>query len=396
MKKKQKSRIWLGAVAIVLVVAVMIAFLSGRNSGKNYEEYTVKKGDIVRETKLAGQLQTEGSATITGPCERIIASVAVKENELVTAGQIIATLDVSEIEERIKEVEDRIETAEARLLSLDAEKTTKVLKASASGRVKEINKENFSDEKLILLSLDGRMRVAFESQEELNIGNAKIEVEAGDRKYDGVLYAQKDNAYIVTTDDAELMQGATVTIKANGEVIGTGVAEINVPYWITGELSNIESYAVSVNKSIQKGCELANLKVAVHTEAYDSALKECEEAEAELARMMSVKEDPYIYAPESGIIKELGIAEHMMIVGAAKEVVIGSIIPATPSVFVVSIPERYICTSGVCFQNQLCKCDFADFARYEMSGMSMFAKKGNSHCEMAVSNNGDNNTLSRA
>lgn len=230
---------------------------------------------------------------------------------------------------------------------MDAEKTSKVLKASAGGRVKEINKDNFSEENLILLSLDGRMKIAFESQEELDIGNGKIEVEAGDRKYDGVLYAQKDNAYIVTTDDAELMQGTNVTIKANGEVIGTGVAEINVPYWITGELSNIESYTVSVNKSIQKGCELANLKVAVHTEAYESAIKECEEAEAELARMMSVKEDPYIYAPESGIIKELGIAEHMMIVGTTKEVVIGNIIPATPSVFVASIPERYINDLGI-------------------------------------------------
>lgn len=363
MKKEQKRWIW---IALVILVAIMVFvwIMAKSKATTGYQEYTIKKGDIIRYTNLAGQMQAEGSTAITGPSGRIIDTIVVKENEAVSAGQVIATLNTEEIEERIKETNARIKAAEMLLISLDEEKTTKEIKACVSGRVKEINKSNYSENNLILLSLDGRMRVVFESDESIDIKNAKITVECGGEKYNGVLYRSKGSTYIVTASDAELMQGKNATVKADGKTVGSGTVEINVPFWVTGELSNIESYAVAVNESVKKEDRMATLKVAIPTEAYESAIKERNEAEAELSWLMALKEDPNIYAPESGVIKELRISVYAPITGETKETVIGIIIPSIPNIFTATVPERYINDIAIGMETEITLSAFSEECKH--------------------------------
>lgn len=98
MKKKRKK---LGKiVAGVLVAAVIVLIVFGRknNSMGQYEEETVQIRDIITYNKFSGNVVASDSKNIISEASAKVLSVLVDEGDEVKKGDVIATLDASNLE----------------------------------------------------------------------------------------------------------------------------------------------------------------------------------------------------------------------------------------------------------------------------------------------------------
>lgn len=344
IKNRKRSRVALGCIlAVVLIVAVGIFAMQQKQDNTVYNSYTVKTGDIENFVKRTGQMTATDVTNITLCNGVTIDELLVQVNDTVQVDTKIASLDVEAMNRLFQNATAELSEAERTLRALDEEKTTDKIKAPVSGRIKEINKDDFENDVLIRMSLDGKMKVNFTADKEIDIKNAKILVktEKGN-EYSGTVVKHEQMAYTVTISDKSVANGVAVTIYADDTIVGTGVVEISSEYIITGALDNVSEYLVSVNDEVKVDKELAELKSNVPTEKYLNALYTYKEALERQAELDALVKDPYFYAGTDGVVSALYIEENAAHVGTGDRAIAAQVIPMQPDSFVVNIPEHTI------------------------------------------------------
>lgn len=347
MKKKKiiKNAVIIGMAVVLVAVAVFFVMQQNQDNAV-YNQYTVKTGNVENVVKRTGQMAVADVTDITLYNGVTVSEVLVRVNDIVQADTKIASLDTEALKCLSQDAAAVLVTAEKRLRSLDDEKTTDKIVAPVSGRIKEINKDNYESDTLMRISLDGKMKVVFTANEEIDIKNAKILVktEAG-KKYSGTIIAHEGMTYTVTISDETVANGAAVTIYANDTSVGTGTVEINAEYIIAGSLDNVSKFVISVNDSVCRDTALAELKSKVPTDEYTVAMQAYSEAQERQMELAALAADPYLYAGNAGVVSALYIADNTQISGTADQVLAAQISPAQPDIFVATIPENII--SGI-------------------------------------------------
>ncbi len=143
IKKYKKIAIVLG---VIVVLAVIYMVFSGKNS--NTETFVVARTQVSQSVVLSGKVQTSDNADLGFASSGRLASVSVKNNQLVQKGAVLAQLEIGELLadlkikqanlksanvdieaakeelERVKKQEDtKVESAYRKLLSADLELT---------------------------------------------------------------------------------------------------------------------------------------------------------------------------------------------------------------------------------------------------------------------------------
>lgn len=112
----KQGRGWV-AIAAVLVVAIAAASVAYRpapdQNSPNYTADTVRRGDISRVVSTSGALSPWSSVEVSSQISGQVIEVAVDFNAPVKQGQVIARIDPSTYEQRLRQARADLEAAEA-------------------------------------------------------------------------------------------------------------------------------------------------------------------------------------------------------------------------------------------------------------------------------------------
>lgn len=344
MKKKKTLRVIVVCVVVAaVIVAAIFAGARGNQPGTAYNTYVVKTGNIENVVKRTGQMAAAEGTDIMLDNGVTVSEVLVRVNDTVEADTRIAALDAEALELLLREVTAELDAAEQALRALNGEKTTDKITAPVSGRIKGINRDNYGSDVLMRISLDGKMKVVFTADREIDVANAEILVETADgERHTGTIIDREGSTYTVTISDKTATYGGTATVYADDQSVGSGTVEISTEYVVTGALENISGFVVSVNDTIEAGAKLASLKSSVPTAKYAQALRAYSRVLDRQRALAALAADPYLYAGTSGVVSALYIADHTMHAGTADRVVAAQVTPAQSGSFVTTIPEYTI------------------------------------------------------
>lgn len=110
-----KTKTFIGVSAIVLVVILLSIFKFG--NGK-HEFYEVVEQDFTRTVVVSGKVEPSQEIDLAFEVSGTVASVSVRVGDRVKRGQVLASLDSSEISSEINQISSDLQSEQAKLLGL--------------------------------------------------------------------------------------------------------------------------------------------------------------------------------------------------------------------------------------------------------------------------------------
>src|SRR3954447_22681741 len=95
MKKRTKWTV-AGAITLAIVIIGVTSAMKGRNKATEVRIEKVEKRDLVASATASGQVQPHTKADISPDIRAWIVRLAVKEAQMVTAGQFLLEIDPSQ------------------------------------------------------------------------------------------------------------------------------------------------------------------------------------------------------------------------------------------------------------------------------------------------------------
>jgi HlyD family secretion protein len=120
--RHRKNRWWWLALGLLLLAAGV--FLVGRYRGAGeatvYQTSPVERGPLTVLVTATGSLEPTDQVDVGSELSGIVAEVAVDDNDLVRAGQVLARLDTSKLEAQARQARAAVEAARARVQEAEA------------------------------------------------------------------------------------------------------------------------------------------------------------------------------------------------------------------------------------------------------------------------------------
>ena len=177
--KKKKSKKWpiiLIVLAVIVVAGILI--VSGQLAGSrnqlpnNIKTIQVKSGTIEKTVTGTGNLATDDTlADLVFPDGIQIGEVLVEAGDPVSQGDVVATLDPVALRSSIRDTQDELDSLDSQLNQAVGSTESAYVTTAIAGRIKQILIEKgqsieqvmADQEALIVLSIDGQMKVTFKT-----------------------------------------------------------------------------------------------------------------------------------------------------------------------------------------------------------------------------------------
>ncbi len=112
-----RRRAWILAAGVAAAAAGVAAFAWSRwSEGPNYETLAVERGDLLLTVSATGALEPVNQVDVGSELSGTVESVRVDYNDPVEVDQVLATLDTSQLEEKVNESRAALASAEASVL----------------------------------------------------------------------------------------------------------------------------------------------------------------------------------------------------------------------------------------------------------------------------------------
>lgn len=108
-----------GGVVIVILSIIGVIWYINSNQAPSFGTIAVTKGNIVQSLSETGNVLAENKADLSFQESGQIASINVKEGEVVSAGTVIAKLDTSSLETNFLQAQAGLQVAQAKLQDLE-------------------------------------------------------------------------------------------------------------------------------------------------------------------------------------------------------------------------------------------------------------------------------------
>ena len=177
-KKRKRNKLIITIVVLLLVAAiaatVIIKVLSGTSEESDsvltYQVGSVSQGEVESSISGSGTLTPISSESVTAGTVATVLTVDKKAGDAVTVGDVIMTLESSEIDEQLDSLESELSQVNSRLASADEEASSLYISAGVAGEVKGIAvaaSDVVEDKQyLCYISTDGKMRVSVTGETE--------------------------------------------------------------------------------------------------------------------------------------------------------------------------------------------------------------------------------------
>ena len=319
-KKRRRRRIWLTAggitLAILLLIGLAVRTLRARVDAKFKEanndvlSYTAAAGSISTTVTGKGILEDLEPEELSVPNGVKVDEIVVSVNDSVKKGDIIAELDMSSVLSAMSQAQTELESFDQQLSDASEDAVGTAVKAGVSGRVMQIYCEDgdsvpdcmYKNGALLLLSTDGYLTGQIPAGD-LKAGDS-ITVRRNDGSelpcfVDGI----SDGNAILLMDDKDLADGEQVTVvNENGNTLGTCSVQIRSPLRVTGFAGTVKSVNVSVGDSVRASTEVITLTDTEYSANYAAILRQREEKEEELQKLIQLDHDGALLSPIDGTV----------------------------------------------------------------------------------------------
>lgn len=324
MKKKQKSRKkkWIvltavAAAAVVVIVLFVMPMLTMRNmqaaTGAVTQVATAQTGTIEVSVVGSGSLERGGTSYIKIPSSLTPETILVEEGDTVQAGDTLATLDPVKLGSAISDAQSEIDSIDAEIESSQGDTDAQEVTSAVDGRVKQVFVQDGDDVRqvvsesgsLMVLSLDGKMKVTFAASASLAIGDDVVVTLADGTEKDGTVTAAGDEVTVTLTDNGPAV-GEQVEIQGeDGEALGSGTLEINAPLEVLAGSGTIGSVDVEENEAVDSGDTLVTLEETVASQEYGTLMTQRGQYADLLRLLLTYAQSGSIVADRDGTVGEI-------------------------------------------------------------------------------------------
>ncbi|MFO6446165.1 efflux RND transporter periplasmic adaptor subunit [Erythrobacter sp. NE805] len=123
LARRRLPRRWvwaLAAVGAVLLALAARALFFGADTGPQYATFDLEKRDLLVTVSATGNLQPTNQVEVGSETSGIITQVYVDNNDLVTAGQVLAVVDTERLRASLRQAEATLASARAQLATNEA------------------------------------------------------------------------------------------------------------------------------------------------------------------------------------------------------------------------------------------------------------------------------------
>ena len=319
-KKRKKRKIIITVVSVVLVLAIIAVVGVNSLQRRVREQFASGSGEVLSYEVTTGSISTvvsgSGSLTdvdldsITVPDGVEITEVKVKTNQAITAGDILATVDMASVVSAMADLQVQIESLDKQISNAEGDAVSTTIYAGVSGRVKAIFGEAegtvadvmYEHGALTLISLDGYMAVSIET-DTLSVGDSVTVKLSDDEEVTGTVESVLGGkATILVTDNGPEYDEAVTVLDDEGTQLGTGNLYIHSALKVTGYAGTIASVNVEVNAVVSKDTVLFTLEDTSYSANYNSLLRERADMEETLLELLTIQRDGAVLAATDGSV----------------------------------------------------------------------------------------------
>lgn len=154
----------------------------------------------------------------------------------------------------------------------------------------------------MLLSLDGLMKVEFESELDLTVGDT-VTVEYSGSSEEGKIASVRQGKVTVTLSDETAPYGAKVTVLDEaGKQIGEGTLDINAAMKVINYYGTVSQLYVNLNDMVSDGSMLMYLTDTGYTTDYQILLARRNELEEQMQQFSQLSKTGMVYAENDGVV----------------------------------------------------------------------------------------------
>ncbi len=310
MKKGWKIGISIAVVAAIAGGGFLLFGSGGKAaSSTTYSTMTIGTGDLEKSVSGTGTLAIADTQEIVEGFDVTADKIAVSVGQSVKKGDLLLGVDAQAISDTITTLESSLASLDSQLNKIeDSSSTTQTVKSTIEGRIKAIyaKEGDYTTDvinakgALMVVSLDGKMKVQI-ANSTLALGDT-VSVVDGSYTYTGTVEQTDGKNATITFSDATTAVDATVTVKQDGNTLGTGKAAVNKPVQVTGTAGTISDLYVSLNRKVYSGTSLYYLKNVPESDQYASLMDQRDTAYETLQAARQIKQNGGIVAAQDGIV----------------------------------------------------------------------------------------------
>ena len=319
-KKRKKRKIIITVVVILLVLAIIavagVSFLQRRVR----EQFATNQGEVLSYEVTTGSISTvvsgSGSLTdvdlesVTVPEGVEITEVKVKRNQTVTAGDLLATVDMASVISAMADLQSQIEDLDGQLSDAEGDAASTTIYAGVTGRVKAVFGEvgadvadvMYTNGALALLSLDGYMAVDIETDALVAGDSVTVKLSDGEEITGTVESVVGGIATVLVTDNGPEYEEEVTVLSGDGAQLGSGNLYIHSPLRVTGFSGTISYAYASENAKVYSTGVLFTLKDTGYSANYASLLRQRAELEQTLLELLTIQRDGAVLAKMDGSV----------------------------------------------------------------------------------------------
>lgn len=314
---KRRHGPWVAIICLGLVFALILSMIpTSTSSGSTVtvqQEVLSGTAEAVQINTIlsgAGTLEADTLTAVTVPKQVTVLKYHVRNGETMAKGDPLVTVDKTSASSAMMELQTVLKELDSDLETERQKEKSSYITATASGRVKKIyasagdtvSEVLYDHGALMLLSLDGLMKVSFTSEQSLTVGDDVTVIYSGGSE-EGQISSVREGKVTVTISDEDIPYGAEVTVKdENGQILGEGTASANSEYKVIGYYGTVKSLSVSVGDKVSVGTTLMVLKDTGRTTDYQLLLARRQELEAQMEKLSQLSETGMILAENDGTV----------------------------------------------------------------------------------------------
>ncbi|MDD4135309.1 MAG: HlyD family efflux transporter periplasmic adaptor subunit [Eubacteriales bacterium] len=283
-----------------------------------FTEVTLKKGSITQNVIATGSLRFDAAESLRLPEKVTLQTIEVKEGESVSKGQVLARYDEDALKVSLREARDALAAQEKGAAQLLAQQSSdQSIQTAVTGVVKQLNLEagqmvqqTLEGRAAAVLSCNGLMQVSIEPSEPLILDQA-VRVAVGTVTYTGsVARLKNDGSALITFSDARALIDETVQVTLNGNLIGEGKAQANLPYLLYTQSDGVvSSVSVSLNNKVNRNATIYRVSNAEPSREYLETLNDCEDLRQLVISYEEMLESPVFICEVDGIVAQVSAKE---------------------------------------------------------------------------------------
>ena len=322
-KKKRRRKILRTVLIVILLAAVILVgvviYLQKQvrerfaSTTAEVSSYAATRGTISTTVSGSGTLTQVDLESVTVPAGVEITEVLVKNQDEVSAGDVLATVDMASVMSAMSDIQAQIDDLDEQIGDAKGEEAASSITAGVSGRVKRIYAAAGDDVAasmaengaLALLSLDGYMAVDVETELLSKGDSVTVTLSDGTTVSSTVETVFQGKATVLVTDNGPACGEEVTVLTEDGTQAGTGALYIHNSLAVTGYAGTVKSVAVSENQKVSASTKVFYLKDTSYSANYETLLRERAELEETLMELLTIYRDGAVLADMDGIVSSV-------------------------------------------------------------------------------------------